>query len=130
MQRPVKLGKLAEGKAKNADVKSFAKHLVSDHGKANDELKSAAKEAGVSLPADCSAEQKRTHDALTKLNGEAFDRKYMDEMVKGHDKAVDAIGKESSDGTGALKTWAEKTLPTIKEHKKKADDLNTKVSAK
>jgi putative membrane protein len=125
-----KLGKLAESKAKHADVKAFAKHMVTDHGKANDELKSAAKEAGVKLPDDCSAEQKSAYEALDKLSGEAFDRKYMDEMVKGHEKAVDAIGKESSDGTGSLKAWADKTLPTIKEHKKEADDLNTKVSAK
>ncbi len=126
----VKLGKLAENKAKHEDVKSFARHMVTDHGKANEELKAAAKEAGVKLPTDCNAEQKSTYDELNKLDCEAFDTKYMAEMVKGHEKAVDAIGKESSDGTGSLKKWADKTLPTIEMHKKDADELNTKVLKK
>src|SRR4051794_378186 len=35
----VKLGTLATEKAENADVKAFGQQMVTDHGKANDELK-------------------------------------------------------------------------------------------
>lgn len=123
----VKLGKLAEEKAKNSDVKKFAKHMVEDHSQANQELMSAAKSAGFELPDDCSAEQTATYEHLKKLDAIEFDKNYTTEMVKGHAKAVEAIGQESKEGTGVLKEWATKTLPTIKAHKKEADALHTKV---
>ena len=123
----VKLGELAEKKASGAEVKEFAHHMVTDHGKANNELKTAAKEASVKLPADCNADQKATYESLSKLSGKEFDKKYISEMVKGHAKAVEAVGAESTEGTGVLKAWAEKTLPVIKEHQKHCDEMNTKM---
>jgi putative membrane protein len=124
----VKVGRLAEKKGSAAEVKNFAKRMVEDHTKANDELKLAAKEDGVTLPADVNAEQKSTYDELSKLAGKAFDDKYMAEMVKGHDKAVAAIGKESETGSGHLKEWAGKTIGTIKEHDKLAKHVDSDVT--
>ena len=46
----VKMGKVAEQKAQSDDVKSFGKRMVTDHSKANDELKSIASKKGVQLP--------------------------------------------------------------------------------
>lgn len=124
----VKVGKLAEKNGSSAEVKSFAKHMVEDHTKANDELKAAAKQDGVNLPSDVNAEQKKTYAELSKLKGKAFDDKYMAEMVKGHDKAVAAIGKESESGTGHLKDWAGKTIGTIKDHDKLAKHVDSDVT--
>ena len=126
----VKVGKLAEKNSSSEEVKGFAKRMVADHTKANDELKGAAKEDGVELPADVNADQKKMYDGLCKLTGKAFDDKYMADMVKGHDKAVMAIGKESETGTGHLKTWASSTIATIKEHDKLAKHIDSDVAAK
>src|SRR6266513_3408145 len=46
----VATGRLAEQNAKSEDVKSFGKRMVTDHSKANDELKSIAEKKGVKLP--------------------------------------------------------------------------------
>ena len=46
----VAMGQVAEQKAQSEDVKSFGKRMVTDHGKANDELKSIASKKGVQLP--------------------------------------------------------------------------------
>src|SRR6059058_6151950 len=46
----VAMGKLAEQNAKSPDVKSFGQRMVTDHGKANDELKKIAAEKNVKLP--------------------------------------------------------------------------------
>ena len=46
----VAMGKLAEQNGQNEDVKSFGKRMVTDHSKANDELKSIAAKKGVKLP--------------------------------------------------------------------------------
>ena len=39
----VRLGKIAETRATSESVKKFARHMVMDHSKANEELKEAAK---------------------------------------------------------------------------------------
>ena len=46
----VTMGKMAEQNAQSDDVKSFGKRMVTDHSKANDELKSIASKKGVQLP--------------------------------------------------------------------------------
>ncbi|HEY9757601.1 MAG TPA: DUF4142 domain-containing protein [Oculatellaceae cyanobacterium] len=123
----VKLGKLAEEKASDAGVKSFAAHMVKDHSQANDKLIAAAAKDHVTLPANISADQQRTFDSLAKLSGNEFDKKYVTEMVAGHDKAVSAIRKEKDTGSGNSKTWAVETLPTVEEHRKEAVSLNAKI---
>jgi putative membrane protein len=126
----VALGKIAEKKASNADVKSFAGRMVTDHSKANDDLKAAAKKEKVELPSEVSPAQKHKVDTLSALSGTAFDDKYMAEMVKGHEKAVAALEEECKIGTGDLKAWAEEHLPTIKDHDKAAKVTDDKISKK
>jgi putative membrane protein len=46
----VAMGKLAEQDGQSDDVKSFGKRMITDHSKANDELKSIAQQKGVKLP--------------------------------------------------------------------------------
>src|SRR4030095_8161437 len=46
----VAMGKLAEQNGQSEDVKSFGKRMVTDHSKANDELKSIASKKAVQLP--------------------------------------------------------------------------------
>ncbi|MGE3958815.1 MAG: DUF4142 domain-containing protein [Vicinamibacterales bacterium] len=48
----VELGKLATAKAQSQEVKQFAQRMVTDHGKANEELKSLAQRKNIALPTD------------------------------------------------------------------------------
>jgi len=102
--------------------------MVDDHGKANDELKSLASQKGVSLPPSPDAAQKATQARLSKLSGDAFDRAYMQDMVKDHDKDVTAFKRASTTAADAdLKAWAAKTLPSLEEHQKQAKSINAKL---
>jgi predicted outer membrane protein len=47
----VAMGQVAEQNAQSDDVKSFGKRMVTDHGKANDELKSVASKKESNSPA-------------------------------------------------------------------------------
>src|SRR6266550_184092 len=53
----VALGQQVSLKAKDADVKGFADKMVTDHGKANDELKDLASNKKVTLPREPDHEQ-------------------------------------------------------------------------
>jgi putative membrane protein len=129
----VELGRLASTKAMNAEVKDFAARLVTDHTKANAELTEIAGNKSLMLPTQeqVKAKHQGMIGKLEKLEGAAFDREYMAAMVKDHDKDVALFEKQAKSGRDpALQAFAEKTLPTLREHQKMAKQLNDKVSAK
>jgi putative membrane protein len=126
----VELGNLAKEKASNPDVKSFGDRMATDHGKANDELKSWAQQKNVTLPTELDAKHKALRDRLSKLSGEAFDKAYMHEMVMDHTHDVAAFKRESTAAKDPdLKAWAGKTLPTLQDHMKMAKDTSAKVGS-
>ena len=126
----VDLGNLAKQNASSADVKQFGDRMVTDHSKANDELKQWASSNNVTLPTELDARHKAAMDRLSKLNGAAFDKAYMKDMVSDHKQDVAKFKKESTSGKNAdLKAWAGKTLPTLQDHLKMAQDTAAKVGA-
>ncbi|HJU45782.1 MAG TPA: DUF4142 domain-containing protein [Chitinophagaceae bacterium] len=113
----VEMGRTAEQKATNARVKSFASMMVMDHGKANDELKSAAMAKNITLPATVGEDHQEHLTKLSQKSGKDFDKEYMDMMVDGHKKAIDLFEKQANDGKDTdLKTWATNMLPSLRQH--------------
>jgi putative membrane protein len=124
----VQLGQLASEKASSDEVKKFGQRMVTDHNKANDELKSLAQQKNITLPTEIDAKDKALHDRLAKLSGPAFDRAYMQHMITDHRAVVTEFKKESTMAKDPdIKAWAAKTLPTIEEHLKLAQDANHAV---
>ncbi|MEO7430830.1 MAG: DUF4142 domain-containing protein [Dokdonella sp.] len=120
----VALGKVAATQGTMEDVKSFAKHMVDDHGKANDALKSAASAGGFTVASGPSVQQKADAAKLTSMQGKAFDQAYATAMVKDHSETIALFEKEIKSGQDAkLKAFAEETLPTLKEHAKMAAEM-------
>jgi putative membrane protein len=119
----VELGKLATEHASNDSVKRFAQQMVDDHTKANDELKTLAAGKGMNLPATMDSKSQATKNRLSKLQGAAFDRAYMADMVSDHKKDVAEFQKEADSGSDSdMKAFASKTLPTLRQHLKMAED--------
>ena len=121
----VELGQLASGKATRQDVKDFAKMMVDDHTKANGELTGLAAKKNVTLPTAPGPQHKAAKARLEKLSGVAFDKAYMAEMVKDHEKAVRLFKQESTGGADAdAKAWAAQTLPHLETHLSKAREVS------
>ncbi len=129
----VALGKLAADKATNADVKAFGQKMADDHGKANDELTKLAQSKGYDLAAEKDKRQKKVDkkvDDLSKKTGSDFDKAYVDDMVKDHEKDVDDFKKEAEKANDEdLKKWAAQTLPTLEEHLKMIKDIQDKMKS-
>jgi putative membrane protein len=124
----VELGKLASERASNDAVKQFGQRMADDHGKAGDELKKIAQDKGVTPPSELDAKHKKLHDRLSKLSGAAFDRAYMDEMVKDHRMDVKNFQREANSAKDPdVKSFASKTLPTLQEHLKQAESVHGQV---
>ena len=116
----VEMGKMGQKKAKNAEVKKFAARMVTDHSKANTQLKALAKKKGVTLDNASPAEHK--------MDDATFDKDYMDQMVKDHEKDVSKFEEQAKDGSDAdVKAWANKTLPTLKKHLEMAKEIQGKL---
>ena len=113
----VALGKLAQTKATNAQVKSFADMMVTDHTKANDELAAIAKAKNITLPAAPDADHQKKLEDLSKLSGKDFDKAYVDAMVDGHKKTLDLMQNAAKNCADAdLKAFAAKTAPIVQTH--------------
>jgi putative membrane protein len=113
----VEMGKLAASKATNDQVKQFAQRMVTDHGKANDELKTVAGSKGIQVPASVDKKHQKDMDEMQKKDAKKFDHEYMEMMVKEHKKDVSEFEKQSKSAKDPdIKAFATKTLPTLKEH--------------
>jgi putative membrane protein len=112
----VAMGRLAEQNGKSEDVKSFGKRMVTDHSKANDELKSIAEKKGVKLPS------KEPSEKWTS------DKAYMDMMVKDHEKDLAEFKEEANTGTDPdVKKFAEDTAKMVQEHLDLAKETQSKL---
>ena len=112
----VAMGQIAEQNAQSEDVKSFGKRMVTDHGKANDELKSIASKKGIQLPS-------KEHSMKW-----TSDKAYMDAMVKDHEKDLAEFKEEASSGTDPdLKKFADDTAKMVQEHLDLAKETQGKL---
>jgi putative membrane protein len=104
--------------------------MVKDHGKAGDELKSIAGQKSISLPGEITTKDQALKTHLSSLSGDAFDKAYMSAMVKDHQTDIAEFEKEANSGTDSdLKSFASKTLPTLKEHLSLAKNTADSVGA-
>jgi putative membrane protein len=121
----VALGKLASEKASSAKVKEFGQRMVTDHTKANDDLKAVAAKKNIVLPSSIDAKHQATMDRLSKLSGTAFDRAYVADMLRDHQMDVAAFRKEAQSGQDPdVKAFAASTLPTLESHLSAVQALN------
>ncbi|WP_432711868.1 DUF4142 domain-containing protein [Pedobacter sp.] len=119
----VEMGNIALKNASNEKVKAFAKQMVADHSKANQELMGIAKKAGIIIPTAI-PEEKRAHlDMLKKATGAEFDKQYMDMMVNDHQKTVELFKSGQDVNREEVMEFAKKTTPVIEGHFKMAKEI-------
>ena len=120
----VQAAQIAQQKGNDAQVKTFAQTMVDDHTKANQELQALAQQKGVKLPTSPSVGQKAKLGTLNHWTKSGFDHHYADDQISAHKDAVSLFERYGKGGDNAeLKTFANETLPTLKEHLKMAQDL-------
>lgn len=124
----VEAGKLAESQSTNAAVKDFAAMMIKDHSKANQELKGIASKKTFTLPAALPPAEKNHLDEMKKLSGAEFDKHYIGMMVTDHQKTVALFEAGGKNADKEVSAFANKTLPVIQAHYKKATELQTTIN--
>ena len=121
----VRLGQYASHNAASDETKKFGEHMVGDHAKANEQLKSLATQKPIEIPKTLNYEDKKVLARLEGLSGAEFDHAYAAQMVEDHQKDIAAFEKEIAQGSDvSVKAFAEKTLPVLKHHLEMARGLN------
>ncbi len=121
----VSLAKMAQQKAKSPRVKNFAKMLLQDHTKANNELKGIASSKSITVPSEMMAEHKSHVDEMNKMSGADFEKQYMSMMVTDHQKDISDYQNASQNMSDAeIKSFATKTLPVLQKHLDSAQAIN------
>ncbi len=112
----VALGKLTSEKGQSAGVKKFGERMVTDHSKANNDLKAIAEKKGFKLPSKEPSEKWKS------------DKAYMDAMVKDHEKDLTEFQKEANEATDPdLKEFAETTAKMVQKHLDLARETQSKL---
>ena len=115
----VEMGKMAQTKGQSDGVKKFGARMAADHGSANNELMALAAKKGVKLSASKMKMEKM---------GANFDKEYMADMMKDHQKDLAEFQGEAKDGTDAdVKKFAEKGVKMIQKHMKLAQETQSKL---
>ena len=99
----IELGRMAQQKGMDSNVKKFGQMMVEDHTKAGEALKSIATENRIEMPAQVDDDHKDKAEKLAAKNGADFDRDYADMMVDGHQDFVDKL--ESRIDKDTLSKW-------------------------
>jgi putative membrane protein len=127
----IEAGKLASTKGSSDGVKKFGERMVQDHGQAADELKQLAQSKGLDLPDAADRKHEREAKSLEKKSGADFDKAYMSQMVKDHQKDLKEMQKAAKDAKDPdVKAFAQKTAGVIKEHLDMARQVAADVGAK
>lgn len=124
----VSIGREIAAKGANPEVRAFGNHLVTDHGRMNDELSKLASSKGVSAPTQIDKDHQEKVDDIAKLTGAKLDKKFSSEMVDDHENDLNEFKKASADLKDPdLRAYAQKTIPTLEHHLQMAKDLKAKT---
>jgi putative membrane protein len=125
----VEAGKLAAGKAQNPVVSRFAKMMVDEHSSTNERLKALAGKADIPLPPGPDPDHKTMLESLEKLSGAEFDLAYMQGQLIDHQKTVQILQWEMSNGQdAALQRLAADALPAVLRHLREAQAVMAELT--
>jgi putative membrane protein len=110
------MGRLAQERATNPQVREFAQTMVRDHETALRNLRQLAAQHNIEIEARDADDRPREHGRLMERSGAEFDRDFMDWAIDKHEDAVDDVEDKLESDNQALRQWATQTLPTLRQH--------------
>ena len=125
-------GKIAQTKASNADVKAYAREMVTAH--------TAMDKKGAKISGQTAATNAAMRDSVVNANkamssqlqsaasGAAFDRAYIDGQVMGHQNTLNFLQQAQNQAQNAdLKQMITAAIPDVQQHLERARALQSKV---
>lgn len=120
----ISLGKLAQEKGNNTEVKDFGKMIETDHNKTLTEIRTLAQSKSISIPTSITDDSKNHWDDLNKRTGNDFGKSYSKMMVDRHEDAIDLYEEVIEDTEDPeIRAWASKRLSALRTHHERAKEF-------
>jgi putative membrane protein len=126
----IALARVAQVRATSEEVRKFAAKMEEDHGKLNNDLILIVSEHRIAIPERPLPEHEKHLMHFQSNEVKDFNKEYMKLMVDNHEKSVKMFTAASKElKNEALKKFAEKYLPVIKEHLTMAKKVNDQLAS-
>jgi putative membrane protein len=129
----IEMAQMAQSKATDAEVRAFARELVTSHRAMKTEVANTAKQNNVtpSIAADDEALTEEHQEGMKDLNGRArgaeFDEAYLEHEISMHRRVLDVIEDALDDNRNAeMQPLLVKARDGIRAHLTKAEELEKK----
>lgn len=125
----VQMGRLVAERAKQENVKNFARKMAQEHEEANQKIKEHAQRNNMKAPEQINEWQKAKMDHLAKLQGDELERAYMFHQVGAHHVALLEHHFIKNHGTdNSIKQLASGMIPDLERHLKEAQQIAQSMS--
>ncbi len=122
------LARIAQEKSQNKDLKDYAKLLTEDHEVALRKTVNLMNKYGVPQPKGLPEERSEALQELKTHSGAAFDRKFLDLVIKDLNKSTANLRQESSIAQNSdLRNYAESQIPVLQRLLDKGKDLQSRI---
>lgn len=125
----IKKGALARSKSKNPEIVKYGDMMENDHHSVNGKFKQVAQQRGYKVSDELTAEAQKMYSTLDKMEGEAFDREFVNQMIADHRQAIELFKQQAANGSDQeLKNLAAGALPTLETHLREIERLQTTMN--
>lgn len=126
----IELGRLGALRSDRADVREFARRMITDHTSLNNGLTQLADRRGWTVAADPHDTHRGELARLRNVSDADFDREYMTVMVREHQRRLRSLEQfERGVRDAELRAWISRTVPTVREHEEMAREVAMRVGA-
>jgi putative membrane protein len=116
-------------KSNDQKIKTFAQHMIDDHGMALEELSSLARNKQIELPSVPDEKHRKMAERMADMSPIDFNSQYAKAAVVDHRATLKLLDKITSSAKDEdLKALAEKMKPKVQSHLKAALELTSATS--
>ena len=124
----IRLARLAESRARNEQVRSYARKMVNEHTDMQKQWTSMAANNGMPIKSGMGKNHKAKLDRLEKFYGTDFDREYMTLEVQNHNDYLSYFRKEGrAANSAAVRQQVSRGIPILEQHLRQAKEIGDKV---
>jgi putative membrane protein len=143
----IELGRLAQERASDPQVRQLAEQMVEDHTASLEELRQIAQRRNIQVTEEMTDDGRRLQERLQALKGPEFDREYVRATLEGHEEMRNLMGDRAEHRTDygpagqqpvgtvgehpmhgqELDQWAAGKRPLIERHHQMAQEIHQRI---
>ncbi len=127
----VRIASLGVKKSGRADIRTHAGAIIADRTQGIAEIAKLAGRKGVGLTAEIDANHANNYQTLRGMSGPRFDKNFLSAIVNGHTECIRNFEEAAERAVDEeVRSWAAKTLPSLRAHLERAEALSSKNEVK